>query len=60
MGFFEQFLEVFSELKGKNFYLSGESVGQVLYYVRSRVLTGCLVCWLLFVSVVFLAILYNS
>lgn len=24
-GFFEQFLEVFSELKGKNFYLSGES-----------------------------------
>ena len=26
MGFLEQFLEVFSELKGKNFYLSGESV----------------------------------
>ncbi|KAF8510568.1 alpha/beta-hydrolase [Hysterangium stoloniferum] len=24
-GFFEQFLDVFSELKGKNFYLSGES-----------------------------------
>ena len=26
MGFLEQFLEVFSELKGKNFDLSGESV----------------------------------
>ncbi|CCM06577.1 uncharacterized protein FIBRA_08855 [Fibroporia radiculosa] len=25
VGFFQQFLEVFSELKGKNFYLSGES-----------------------------------
>jgi carboxypeptidase D len=25
-GFFQQFLEVFSELKGKKFYLSGESV----------------------------------
>lgn len=26
IGFFQQFLEVFSELKGKNFYVSGESV----------------------------------
>lgn len=26
-GFLQQFLEVFSELKGKNFYLTGESVG---------------------------------
>lgn len=26
MGFLEQFLNVFSELKGKNLYLSGESV----------------------------------
>ncbi|GJJ15864.1 hypothetical protein Clacol_010142 [Clathrus columnatus] len=26
VGFLQQFLEVFSELKGKNFYLSGESV----------------------------------
>lgn len=26
VGFFQQFLEVFSELKGKNFYVSGESV----------------------------------
>lgn len=28
-GFLEQFLNVFSELKGKNFYLSGESVRSV-------------------------------
>ena len=26
VGFLQQFLEVFSELQGKNFYLSGESV----------------------------------
>jgi len=26
VGFMQQFLKVFSELKGKNFYLSGESV----------------------------------
>lgn len=26
MGFLEQFLNVFSELKGKNFYVAGESV----------------------------------
>ena len=26
VGFFQQFLEVFSELKGKKFYLTGESV----------------------------------
>ncbi len=26
VGFLQQFLEVFSELKGKNFYVSGESV----------------------------------
>ena len=25
VGFFQQFLEVFSELKGKNLYLTGES-----------------------------------
>jgi len=25
VGFFEQFLDVFSELKGKNLYLTGES-----------------------------------
>ena len=31
MGFLEQFLEVFSELKGKNFYLSGESVSKNKY-----------------------------
>jgi hypothetical protein len=26
VGFLQQFLEIFEELKGKNFYLSGESV----------------------------------
>lgn len=26
VGFFQQFLEVFSELKGKKFYVTGESV----------------------------------
>ena len=26
VGFMQQFLEVFSELKGKNFYLTGENV----------------------------------
>ena len=26
VGFFQQFLEVFKEMKGKKFYLSGESV----------------------------------
>lgn len=30
VGFMQQFLEVFSELKGKNFYLSGESVRNLL------------------------------
>jgi hypothetical protein len=30
VGFFQQFLEVFKELKGKNFYLSGESVSGTL------------------------------
>ena len=28
VGFFQQFFEVFSELKGKHFYLTGESVGR--------------------------------
>ena len=30
MGFLEQFLEVFSELKGKDFFVSGESVSSSL------------------------------
>ena len=29
--FLQQFLEVFSELKGKKFYLTGESVSVVLH-----------------------------
>ena len=32
-GFLEQFLEVFSELKGKNFFLSGESVCTIPLFV---------------------------
>ncbi|KAH8990934.1 alpha/beta-hydrolase [Lactarius hatsudake] len=33
VGFFQQFLNIFSELKGKNFYLTGESVGtQYLHF----------------------------
>jgi len=30
VGFFQQFLEVFTELKGKNLYLTGESVSRIL------------------------------
>jgi carboxypeptidase D len=30
VGFLQQFLGIFSELKGKNFYLSGESVSILL------------------------------
>ncbi|KAF5374390.1 hypothetical protein D9758_004607 [Tetrapyrgos nigripes] len=33
VGFMEQFLEVFSELKGKNLYITGESV-RILFYLR--------------------------
>lgn len=32
MGFLEQFLEIFSELKGKDFYVSGESVSTICLY----------------------------
>ena len=32
VGFMQQFLEVFSELKGLNLYVSGESVGDVLVF----------------------------
>ena len=36
-GFLEQFLDVFSELKGKNFYLTGESVSSsFVVIVRSH------------------------
>lgn len=48
MGFLEQFLDVFGELKGKDFYVSGESVSlnfreepQLMIFVI------ILVCWLL-------------
>lgn len=32
VGFLQQFLEIFSELKGKKFYLTGESVSMRLLY----------------------------
>ena len=32
VGFFQQFLDVFSELKGLNFYLTGESVSVFLSF----------------------------
>jgi hypothetical protein len=32
VGFFEQFLEVFKEMKGKKFYLAGESVSIHMIY----------------------------
>lgn len=34
VGFLQQFLEVFSELKGKNFYTTGESVSPPLHFSR--------------------------
>ncbi|PVG01434.1 alpha/beta-hydrolase [Serendipita vermifera] len=38
VGFFQQFLEVFSELKGKNFYLSGESyAGMYVPYIADYI-----------------------
>ncbi|KAF4574381.1 hypothetical protein EYR36_005715 [Pleurotus pulmonarius] len=40
VGFFQQFLEVFSELKGKNFYLSGESyAGTYVPYIANHIYT---------------------
>lgn len=39
MGFLEQFLDVFGELKGKDFYVSGESVGCAPSILFSRALT---------------------
>ena len=38
VGFLQQFLEVFSEVKGKNFYLTGESVRR--FYSRFANLTN--------------------
>jgi len=38
VGFFQQFLQVFSELKGKNFYLSGESyAGMYVPYIANYI-----------------------
>ncbi|KAF9050779.1 alpha/beta-hydrolase [Hymenopellis radicata] len=38
VGFFQQFLEVFSELKGKNFYVSGESyAGAYVPYIANYI-----------------------
>ena len=36
VGFLQQFLEVFSELKGKNFYLTGESVSPPLFQLQNQ------------------------
>ena len=35
VGFMQQFLEVFAELKGKKFYVSGESVSCIIALVPS-------------------------
>jgi carboxypeptidase D len=32
VGFLQQFLEIFSELKGKKFYLTGESVSTCILF----------------------------
>ncbi|KAL0948943.1 hypothetical protein HGRIS_009048 [Hohenbuehelia grisea] len=40
VGFFQQFLEIFSELKGKNFFLSGESyAGTYVPYIANYIYT---------------------
>jgi len=36
VGFLQQFLEIFSELKGKKFYLAGESVSPPLFKLRNQ------------------------
>ena len=43
-GFFEQFLEVFSELKGSNFFVSGESVSVVKLRQLSKYLSNTGAC----------------
>jgi hypothetical protein len=37
VGFLQQFLEIFSELKGKKFYLAGESVSLPLFQSQNQV-----------------------
>jgi carboxypeptidase D len=44
VGFFQQFLEVFKEMKGKKFWLSGESV-RVVHFMRELELIEGPVCW---------------
>jgi carboxypeptidase D len=39
VGFFQQFLEVFSELKGKKFYIAGESVSTSCIVIESVLTT---------------------
>jgi hypothetical protein len=43
VGFFQQFLEIFTELKGKKFYVTGESVSQCVigYRIRFDIKTVC-------------------
>jgi hypothetical protein len=36
VGFLQQFLEIFKELKGKNLYLTGESVSPRLFWLQNR------------------------
>jgi carboxypeptidase D len=36
VGFLQQFLEIFNELKGMKFYLAGESVSPSLFQLRNR------------------------
>ena len=37
VGFFQQFLEIFMELKGKKFYVTGESVSPRLFRLQNQV-----------------------
>jgi carboxypeptidase D len=39
VGFLQQFLEIFAELKGKNFYATGESVSTLFLRDTESVLT---------------------
>ena len=35
VGFLQQFLEIFTEIKGKKFYLTGESVSPCLFRLQN-------------------------
>lgn len=47
VGFLQQFLEIFPELKGKKTYLTGESVRRIFFLFTHalNVVLCCLVCW---------------